>query len=561
MTAVPTTLNQGQSVVSEQGLFLEGNSHMKFVLDGRTVSGGSAYWNLEHHGFTFLGDSATKLSPEEFHGQPGKGPEIFTFDGQDAVPNPASTPSWTQTYYKEIAEMCKSLVPCAEAVSATYHVLRKADATYGANHKLYHVVPRTQSRADRVVSEMLAVYQHIDLFPANYKERIAQQVHCGAAGGIEAFLQELVAGNCMPKSKNEYALMPEASSELISEVSSLLHDDEYYCFVKRVQSIVPMPGTKEDAGGEDESFYVQPLNPDCHAEVVVSQMIAVFGYVDHFPSDYKDKVQRQLKSEGEQGAEDFVKEWVEIHSQPKSMNPHALMPDASPALKAEVTSLLLNEVDHYRFVARARCALFREKKTADMSADKSADESVFQPPAVGGAHTDVSAEGFLKQFRQQFPQNHPMSAVSPGYKRRVLFLKFWRNMVEAPIGNHHLAMLDKSSLDDSDVHEHEINFKGMPIKQNRFNDGVDFAKLRWVYFPSMRREEVLCFQQGDLTIHGPESGDLEQRVSFPELRQDHATFHGAFHDPTAPAHAPPRQSIECAAFVFLPQEPDAPARL
>jgi len=392
------------------------------------------------------------------------------------------------------------------------------------------------------------------------KERIAQQVHCDAMGGVEAFLRELVAGNCMPRHRNEYALMPEASPELISEVSSLLRDDEYYSFVERVRSMVPMPGRKQDAGGEDESFNVPPLNPECPAEVLVSQMIAVFDYVDHFPSDYKDKLRRQLQSEGEQGVEDFVKEWVEAHSQPKSDNPHALMPDANPALKAEVTSLLLNEVDHYRFVARARCAL-QEKKTADMSADKSADKSDFQPPAVGGAHTDVSAEGFLSQFRQQFPQDHPMSAVSPGYKRRVLFLKFWRNMVEAPIVNHHLAMLDKSSLDDSDVHEHEINFKGMPIKQNRFNDDIDFAKLRWVYFPCMRRDEVLCFQQGDLTIHGPENGDLEQRVSFPELRQDHATFHGAFYDHTAPVNAPPRQSIECAAFVFLPQELDSLARL
>jgi hypothetical protein len=553
MSAMPAS----QSVVSEQGLFLEGNPHMKFVFDGRTVSGGSAYWNLEHHGFTFFGDSATELSPEEFHNQPGNGPEIFTFDGHDAIPNPGSVPSWTQTYYKEIAEMCKTLVPCAEAVSTYYHVLRKANATDGADHKLYYVAPRTHSQADRVVSGMLGAFQHINHFPANLKERIAQQVHCDAMGGVDSFIRELVAGNSMPKSKNDYALMPDASPELMAEVSSLLHDDEYYSFVKRVRSIVQMPGRKQDAGEEDESLNVPPLNPESHADVVVSQMIAVFDYVDYFPADFKDKLRRQLQSEGEQGVQDFVTEWVEAHSQPKSDNPHALMPDASPALKAKVTSLLLNEVDHYRFVARARCALL----SADKSAGKSADKSAFQPPAVGSAHTDVSAEGFLKQFRQQFPQDHPMSAVSPGHKRRVLFLKFWRNMVEAPIVNHHLAMLDKSSLDDSDMHEHEINFKGMPIKQNRFNDDIDFAKLRWVYFPCMRRDEVLCFQQGDLTIHGAEGGDLEQRVSFPESRQNHAVFHGAFYDPTAPVHVPPRQSIECAAFVFLPQEPDVPARL
>jgi len=521
---------------------------MKFVLDGRTVSGGSAQWNLESHGFAFLRDSATKISPEEFQSQPGA-PETFTFDGHEAVPKPASAPSWTQIYYKEMAELCKNLVPSAEAVATTYHVLRKAEATYGANHDAYHVEPKTQSQADRLVSEMLAVFQHIDLFPAQFKERMGQQLHCDALGGTDAFVQEMVAGHSKPKSDNQYALMPEASPELIAEVTSLLRNDEYYSFINRVRSIVPVPGSEADAGAEPEveSFNVQPLNPESDAEVVVAQMIAVFNYVDYFPSAYKEKLLRQLQSD----VEEFVKEWVDGHSVPKDQNPHALMPNASPALKAEVTSLLLNEVDHYRFVERARSALLRE--------GKGTETSPFQPPAVGGGHTDVSAQGFLRQFRQQYPEDHPMSAVSPGYKRRVLFLKFWRNMVETPIVNHHLAMLDKSSLEDSDMHEHEIIFKGMPIKQNQFNSDVDFAKLRWVYFPCMQRDEILCFQQGDLTIHASASGD--QSVSFPELRQDHATFHGAFHDPTASLHAPPRQSIECAAFVFLPQEPDTPARL
>lgn len=180
---------------------------------------------------------------------------------------------------------------------------------------------------------------------------------------------------------------------------------------------------------------------------------------------------------------------------------------------------------------------------------------------MGGGHTDVSAEGFLNQFRAAFPEDSDMSAVSSGCKRRVLFLKFWRSIVETPIVNHHLAMLDKRSLDDSDMHEYELDFKGMLIKQNRFNADVDAGKLRWVYFPHMQRDEILCFQQGDLTLHCSASGELHQHVSFPELRQNHATFHGAFEDPTAPSDAPPRQSIECAAFVFLPEEPDVPARL
>merc|ERR1711988_1541364 len=133
---------------------------------------------------------------------------------------------------------------------------------------------------------------------------------------------------------------------------------------------------------------------------------------------------------------------------------------------------------------------------------------------------------------------HALGAPPSGAKRRVVFLKFWRNIADTPIENHHLAVLDKGSIENDDIYEGEINFGGYKIKQNRLIDHVDAAKLRWVYFPRMQRDEVLCFQQGDLTVHASASG--EQSVSFPELRQDHATFHGAFHDPKASLHAPPR---------------------
>jgi len=235
------------------------------------------------------------------------------------------------------------------------------------------------------------------------------------------------------------------------------------------------------------------------------------------------------------------------------------MSNASPSLQAEVASLMSSD-DYYRFVERTRSA-FPVLDGGEEEEEEEAGKPDFQPPAVGGGHTDVSAEGFLNQFRQAFPEGHEMSAVSLGCKRRVLFLKFWRNIVETPVVNHHLAMLDKGSLEDSDMHEAEINFKGFPIKQNRFNGDIDAGKLRWVYFPCMQKDEILCFQQGDLTLHASSDGDSPQRVSFPELRQNHSTFHGAFEDPTAPLDAPPRQSIECAAFVFLPEEPEIPARL
>merc|ERR1712113_158160 len=98
--------------------------------------------------------------------------------------------------------------------------------------------------------------------------------------------------------------------------------------------------------------------------------------------------------------------------------------------------------------------------------------------------------------------------------------------------------------------------KGFSIMQNRLSSGTDPNKLKWVYFPRMQRDEIICFQQGDLTMHSQLEGAASSRIEFPDSARDHATFHGAFEDPTALADAPPRQSIEAGAFVFLPEEPE-----
>jgi len=234
------------------------------------------------------------------------------------------------------------------------------------------------------------------------------------------------------------------------------------------------------------------------------------------------------------------------------------MPDASPELQQKVLALLREDPD-YSFVARVQ-RIF-EPAMADEPEDGSTEAAVsFQPPAIGGGHTDVSAEGFLNQFRAAIPEQHELGKPGTGRKRRVVFLKFWRNVAETPIVNHHLAVLDKGSLGDSDIYEGEINFKGFSIKQNRLVEEVDTDKLAWVYFPAMHRDEVLCFQQGDLTMHGARNGE-QPPITFPMSRRDHATFHGAIEDPTAPVDAPPRQSIEVAAFVFLPEEQAVQSKL
>lgn len=118
---------------------------------------------------------------------------------------------------------------------------KKKAGTAEQRKPLYIVAPRSQSQAEQLVSEMLAVFECVDKFPTQYKKRIGQQLHYDEQGGAEGFLQEWVAAHSMPKAENKYALMPEASPELAAEVSSLLRDDEYFSFLMRVRCMIPKP--------------------------------------------------------------------------------------------------------------------------------------------------------------------------------------------------------------------------------------------------------------------------------------------------------------------------------
>ena len=78
--------------------------------------------------------------------------------------------------------------------------------------------------------------------------------------------------------------------------------------------------------------------------------------------------------------------------------------------------------------------------------------------------------------------------------------------------------------------------------ERRFPDRVgeiyqlEYSSLhRWYYFPRMRRDEALVFKVYDSATDG--------RSRF--------SAHTSFEDPTSPAGAPTRESIEIRAFAFF----------
>jgi hypothetical protein len=110
-------------------------------------------------------------------------------------------------------------------------------------------------------------------------------------------------------------------------------------------------------------------------------------------------------------------------------------------------------------------------------------------------------------------------------------INVWRPLRE-PVLSAPLALCDARSVAPGDLIASERRSQDRigEIQQVVFN-----PEHRWYYFAGMGRDEVLLIKTYDSAEDG--------RARF--------TIHTAFDDPTAPADAPPRLSIESRTFAFF----------
>ncbi len=116
-------------------------------------------------------------------------------------------------------------------------------------------------------------------------------------------------------------------------------------------------------------------------------------------------------------------------------------------------------------------------------------------------------------------------------RRRYVFINAWRPIRE-PVLSSPLAVCDAQSMDAADLIPSELKY--------RDRTGETYAvaynpRHRWFYFPRMRRNEVLLLKCFDSETDG----------------RARLTAHTAFDDPTIPADAPPRESIEARTIAFF----------
>jgi hypothetical protein len=214
------------------------------------------------------------------------------------------------------------------------------------------------------------------------------------------------------------------------------------------------------------------------------------------------------------------------------------------------------------FLADAPCAVkdFRDHEVAARTYVPELEEAV---KAVTGAHRVVVSRSWVhrhsdrsKRFGEEgttYPgryahidysdQSGPMAArqwlgddpdAETLFKGRFAIFNLWRVLSEPP-QDCPLCMADATTVDARDLVISHIVLGPTPEREMRLQTNmVAFnPNHRWVYFPDMRRNELLMFRGYD--------SDPARSRRVP---------HTAFDDPSAGDDAPPRESIDtrCVAF-------------
>lgn len=192
--------------------------------------------------------------------------------------------------------------------------------------------------------------------------------------------------------------------------------------------------------------------------------------------------------------------------------------------KEQLESVYYPEVEHLikKVSGAARVVVFDHTLR---SGDESEREAKLIREPVLSAHNDYTEWSGPQRVRDLLPDE-----AEALLGRRFAIIQVWR-AIDRPIQRNPLAIADARSVAFEDLMVAERRYPNR-IGQTyrlRYNPGH-----RWFYFPEMRREEALVFKVFDSAKDG--------RARF--------TAHTSFDDPSSPAGAPPRQSIEARALAF-----------
>ena len=140
-------------------------------------------------------------------------------------------------------------------------------------------------------------------------------------------------------------------------------------------------------------------------------------------------------------------------------------------------------------------------------------------------HVDQTVTSGANRVREHLPDE--AEALLNG---RVQVINLWRP-IRGPVRDTPLAMLDGTTVKEGDLVASDLIY---PNRSGETYSVTYSPDHRWFYFPDMTPDEAILLKCYDSATDG--------RTRFGP--------HTAFVDPTTPANAPPRESIELRTLVF-----------
>jgi hypothetical protein len=149
---------------------------------------------------------------------------------------------------------------------------------------------------------------------------------------------------------------------------------------------------------------------------------------------------------------------------------------------------------------------------------------------VLSVHNDYTEWSGPQRVRDLLPQEAEKLIA-----KRFAIIQVWRPISSYPVEADPLAIADARSLDMKDLIAAERRYPDRvgETYQIKYN-----PEHHWYWFPKWRRDEALVFKVYESKKDG--------RARF--------TAHSAFKDPTSPANARPRQSIEIRTLAFFDED-------
>jgi hypothetical protein len=154
---------------------------------------------------------------------------------------------------------------------------------------------------------------------------------------------------------------------------------------------------------------------------------------------------------------------------------------------------------------------------------------------VSRVHNDQTFQSGPRRVRDHLPPDEAELRLS----RRHGIINLWR-ATDYPVENWPLALCDARSIRPNDLVPSDLVYRDKVGETFSF---VHSPEHRWFYFPRLTPAEVLLLKIYDSRTDGTAR----------------LTAHTAFADPSSPAGAPPRRSIELRSLVFWDEPRDAAA--